>query len=158
MPTQPDGRTESTDQRMDRNFGELLQELRVLQTGTQILAGFLLTLPFQSRFTDLSDYHRVLFLVAIGLAFLTTVLLVGPVSVHRSLFRKHHKATLVSVSHHMARLGLITLGLTMATVLCLIFSVVVSDVAGWAAGTTAVTLFTGLWWALPAWLQSRVAH
>src|SRR5690606_24473953 len=94
-----DDRKESRDERMDRNFVELLQELRVLQTGTQILAGFLMTLPFQSRFPELSDYHRVLFLVAIVLAFLTTVLLVGPVSVHRALFRQHRKADLVRVSH-----------------------------------------------------------
>lgn len=152
-----DTRDESPDQRMDRNFGELLQELRVLQTGTQILAGFLLTLPFQARFEQLPDYHRVLFLIAIVLAFLTTLLLVGPVSVHRALFHQHHKAALVRVSHIFARLGLLTLGLTMATVLCLIFSVVVGDIAGWVAGAVAVTFFGGMWWVLPSWLR-RVAR
>ena len=110
-PTPEDDRGETRDQRMDRNFVEILQELRVLQTGTQILAGFLMTLPFQARFPELSDYLRGLFLVAISLAFLTTVLLVGPVSVHRALFRQHRKHDLVRVSHVMARIGLLTLGL-----------------------------------------------
>lgn len=148
-PHQRDDREESHDQRMDRNFVELLQELRVLQTGTQILAGFLMTLPFQSRFTELSDYHRGLFLVTIVLAFLTTVLLVGPVSIHRALFRQHRKDDLVRVSHVLAHLGLLTLGLTMATVITLIFSVVLGDGAGYAAGGASVVLFGGLWWGLP---------
>lgn len=152
-PSLQDDRGESYDQRMDRNFVELLQELRVLQTGTQILAGFLMTLPFQARFAELSGYHRGLFLVAIVLAFLTTVLLVGPVSIHRALFRQHRKDDLVRVSHVLARLGLLTLGLTMATVITLIFSVVLGDRAGYAAGLGSVVLFGGVWWALPHWLR-----
>jgi O-antigen/teichoic acid export membrane protein len=154
-PHPEDDRGESRDERMDRNFVELLQELRVLQTGTQILAGFLMTLPFQSRFADLSGYHRVLFLVSIVLAFLTTVLLVGPVSVHRALFRQHMKAELVQVSHVMARFGLLTLGMTMATVITLIFSVVLGDRAGYAAGGAAVVVFVAVWWGLPFWLRRQ---
>lgn len=153
-PVPADDRGESHDERMDRNFVELLQELRVLQTGTQILAGFLMTLPFQSRFTELGAYARALFLVAIVLAFLTTLLLVGPVSVHRALFRQHRKDDLVCVSHVLARLGLLTLGLTMATVICLIFTVVLGTTAGYVAGGAAVLLFGGLWWGLPQWMRS----
>lgn len=153
-PTPEDDRGETRDQRMDRNFVEILQELRVLQTGTQILAGFLMTLPFQARFPELSNYLRGLFLVAISLAFLTTVLLVGPVSVHRALFRQHRKHDLVRVSHVMARIGLLTLGLTMATVITLIFSVVLGDRSGWVAGGVCVVLFGGVWWALPLWIRS----
>lgn len=154
--TSGDGdRHESRDERMDRNFLELLQELRVLQTGTQILAGFLLTLPFQARFEELTTYHRVLFLVAIVLAFTTTVLLVGPVSVHRMLFRQHRKAQLVQVSHGLAKAGLFTLGLTMASVLCLIFSVVVGTIAGAVAALLTAAVFGAVWWALPYWMRSQ---
>src|SRR6478735_7521487 len=67
-----DGRDESLAERMDRNWVELLQELRVLQTGVQILAGFLLTLPFQSRFETLDDYQTRLYLANVVLAALTT--------------------------------------------------------------------------------------
>ncbi|GAA5160203.1 DUF6328 family protein [Ornithinimicrobium tianjinense] len=148
-----DDRDESYDERMDRNFVELLQELRVLQTGTQILAGFLMTLPFQSRFTELSQEQRTVFLLAICLAFVTTVLLVGPVSVHRALFRQHRKDDLVRVSHLMARLGLLTLGLTMATVITLIFGVVLDHRAGYLAGAATVVLFGAVWWALPRWMR-----
>ncbi len=148
-------RSESVEERLDRNFDDLLQELRVLQTGTQILAGFLLTLPFQARFEELTAYHRSLFLWAIGLAIFTTVLLVAPVSVHRMLFRRHRKEVLVSASHRLARVGLFTLGLTMATVLCLMVSVVVGDGAGALAAAAAVVVFVLLWWGLPAWLRAQ---
>lgn len=147
------GRHETFDERMDRNWGELLQELRVLQTGTQILAGFLLTLPFQSRFTEIDPGERTLFLVAISLAVLTTVLLLAPVSIHRALFRQHRKERLVRAAHVLARAGLVSLGLTMATVLALIFSVVVGPPAGYAAAAVSAVLFTGLWLVLPAVLR-----
>lgn len=156
QPTRdPEGRDETRDERMDRNFNELLQELRVVQTGTQILAGFLLTLPFQSRFTELTDYHVVLFLVATSLAFLTTVLLVGPVSIHRLLFRQHRKDQVVQVSHQLARVGLVTLGMTLSTVLCLIFSVVLDNTAGWMAAGVAVVTFVSVWWVLPTRTSPR---
>ena len=78
-------RNESAVEKLDRNWMELLQELRVLQTGVQILAGFLLTLPFQSRFETLDDYQTTLYLANVALAALTTALILLPVSVHRRL-------------------------------------------------------------------------
>ena len=83
-----DGRDESRAERMDRNWAELLQELRVLQTGVQLLAGFLLTLPFQARFETLDDYQTRLYLANVVLAALTTATILLPVSVHRRLFRQ----------------------------------------------------------------------
>jgi hypothetical protein len=67
-----DGRRETPAERSDRNWNELLQELRVTQTGVQILTGFLLTLPFQERFEDLDDHQRTLYLILVALAVLTT--------------------------------------------------------------------------------------
>lgn len=150
-----DDRNESRDERLDRNFVELLQELRVLQTGTQILAAFLMTLPFQPRFADLSSEHRIIYLVAVVLAFATTLLLVGPVSVHRALFRQHRKDDLVRVSHVLARLGLLTLGLTMVTAITLIFGVVLGTRSGYVAAGISLVLFGGVWWALPHWLRNN---
>lgn len=149
------GRDETFEERMDRNLNDILQELRVLQTGTQILAGFLLTLPFQSRFPDLSEYDHRLFLVAISLAILTTVLLLAPVSVHRTLFRLHRKDDVVRNAHLLVRLGLFTLGLTMMAVLALIFTVVVSRSAGLVAAGVSGLLFLGTWVVMPAWLRRR---
>ena len=73
-------RHETPAERMDRNWNELLQELRVTQTGVQILSGFLLTLPFQSRFAELDGQQRTIFLVAVALSTIATALLVSPAS------------------------------------------------------------------------------
>lgn len=144
-----DPRNESQAQRDDRNLAELLQELRVAGLGVQILFGFLLSLPFTSRFHELSHFQRGLYLAAILLAAVATALLLGPVAYHRMVFRHNQKEHLVRAANVMAILGLATVGLAvLAAVL-----VVVSFVAGGlpAAIITAflVCLFGGLWFAFP---------
>jgi Family of unknown function (DUF6328) len=83
-----DGRDETETERLDRNWSELLQELRVTQTGTQIITGFLLTLAFKQRFTDLDQFQIDVYLVLVVIAAFTTALGLAPVSLHRSLFRR----------------------------------------------------------------------
>src|SRR3712207_2307676 len=119
------GGEESHQERLDRNWNELLQELRVTQTGVQILTGFLLTLPFQERFEVLDTYQRTLFLVLVAFAVLTTALIVAPVSLHRILFRKHLKSEVVGSGDRLARAGLVALALTIAGAAMLVFDVVV---------------------------------
>lgn len=151
-------RDETPQQQYDRNMSELLQELRVLQTGTQILAGFLLTLPFQSRFEMLTRPQVILFLVATVLAVVTVLLLVTPVSVHRALFHQNNKRRVVGVAHAMARAGVAALGLTMVAVLTLVFSVVLGW--AWAIGAAAVAAvcFVVAWWLVPRrWSRSSRA-
>ena len=120
-------RNETAAERMDRNWNELLQELRVTQTGVQILSGFLLTLPFQQRFATLDDLQRTIFLVAVSLSTVATALLVSPVSSHRLLFRRGAKDTLVTTGDRLAKAGLVALGLTVTTVVLLIFNVVLGE-------------------------------
>src|SRR6478752_6931348 len=90
-----DGRSETVNQRADRNWNELLQEFRVFQTGTQIVAAFLLTLPFQQRFRELPPFDVVVYIVLVLLAVLTTLLALTPVALHRLLFRRRMKERLV---------------------------------------------------------------
>ena len=131
------GRNETREEQLDRNWTELLQELRVLQTGVQILAGFLLTLPFQSRFEDLDDYQVGLYLVDVSLAALTTAFILLPVSVHRRLFRKRLKKTLVTSTDTIAKIALSGAAALSAGTSALVFDVV----AGRAAGITAGLVF-----------------
>ena len=140
---------ESQAERIDRNWNEMLQELRVAQTGVQILSGFLLTLPFQQRFQTLTDAQRSTFLVAFSSAILATCLLVAPVSSHRLLFRKHEKDALVGASNVLAKAGLSALALAVVTVLFLIFSVVAGTTAALLAALAASVIFITLWVALP---------
>ena len=146
-------RDETPAQQEDRNLAEILQEVRVLQTGTQVLAGFLLTLPFQARFVELSEAQTVLFLTATGLAVLTVVLLITPVAVHRSLFHRQLTRRIIAVSHVLVRLGLVTLGLAVAAMCALIFALVLSTTAAvWAGGSVAAVALL-LWGALPLVLR-----
>ena len=150
-----DGRTETANQRADRNWNELLQELRVSQTGTQILTGFLLTIPFQQRFATLDTYQRNLYLVLVLLAVLATALLLTPVSLHRVLFRRRLKPQLVSWGNLFARTGLFVLALVLAGGAMLLFDVVLGRSAGRVVGAAAIVVLFGFWWVLPEVIGRR---
>jgi hypothetical protein len=153
----PDGdeRNETPTERADRNWNELLQELRVTQTGLQILTGFLLTVPFQQRFTELEEHLRVVFLVALGLATLSTAIVVAPVASHRLLFRRHAKPLLVSIADRLTKAGLTTLALTITAVIVLVFGFVAGPAAGIVAGVVALFFFLVQWLLVPMLLLSR---
>ncbi|WP_029287208.1 DUF6328 family protein [Cellulomonas sp. HZM] len=144
-----DGRHETMTERMDRNWSELLQELRVTQTGTQILLGFLLTVPFQQRFGTLDGYQRGMYLVLVSLAALATTLIVAPVSLHRALFRRRLKRELVDVAAWFARAGLVVIALVLAGAVSLLFDVVVSRTAGVVVGVGALAVLVVCWWLVP---------
>ena len=144
-----DGRNETPLEKLDRNWDELLQELRVVQTGVQILAGFLLTLPFQQRFTELEQANRAVFLMAFALAVIATAFLVAPVSAHRLLFRRGQKAWLVNLANTCARLGLLALALAVCAVAFVIFDVVAGTAAAIGASAVALLLFVVNWLVLP---------
>ena len=139
-----DGRDETLDERMDRNWGELLQELRVTQTGTQILTGFLLAVAFQQKFDQLSVGQHRLYLGLIVTAVLTTAVALAPVNLHRALFRRHAKATLVAVSNVLLRLVLLGVALVLGGTVVLIFDVVAGTRVAVAAGVVATLVLVGL--------------
>jgi hypothetical protein len=149
-------RRETPTARLDRNWDDLLQELRVAQTGVQLFTGLLLTVPFQSRFTELTPHQRVLFLVIFGLSVLATGLLLSPVVLHRVLFRQHARGVLVSVGQRCALAGFGALGLAVVGVSGLIFDVVVGGPSGVVAGAVAAVVFAGLWFVGPLLVRGRV--
>jgi hypothetical protein len=148
-------RDETDAERYDRNWSELIQELRVAQTGVQVLAGFLLTLPFSARFAHIGDGHRTVFLVAFSLAVITVGLMIAPVALHRLLFAHHEKDVIVRAGDIYAKCGVTALGLTLVTVVVLIFGVVVDDAAGIVAGVVVFALYAVTWVALPLRLLRR---
>jgi glucan phosphoethanolaminetransferase (alkaline phosphatase superfamily) len=149
------GRNESAIERLDRNWMELLQELRVLQTGVQILAGFLLTLPFQARFETLDDYQTTLYLANVALAALTTSLILLPVSVHRRLFRRHLRAALVSSADRIAKVSLAAVGLLSVGTSALVFDVTAGRAAGLMAGAVLLVVLLILLVYVPSRLRRR---
>lgn len=144
-----DDRHETPTERLDRNWAEILQELRVTQTGIQILTGFLLTVPFQQRFTDLSTDQRAFYLALVLLAAVTTGLMVAPVSLHRMLFRRRAKSALVAEADRMMRVGLVCLALTVSGVVFLVFDVVSTRGIALTASLTLLAGLVGAWFVLP---------
>ncbi|MGH3361781.1 MAG: DUF6328 family protein, partial [Nocardioides sp.] len=118
-------RDETEDERLDRKWADLLQELRVMQTGAQLTAGFLLTLPFTTKFGSLDDFQRTLFLILVLLAALTTAVVITPVAIHRRITGEHVKERLVKAAHRLVGAGLASLGLLVTGIVLLIFDVVV---------------------------------
>jgi len=142
-------RNETPTERLDRNWADLLQELRVIQTGVQLLTGFLLTIPFQSRFADLTSFAQVVYLSTLSASVIATGLLIAPVSLHRILFRRHARRVTVDAAHRLAQIGMVFLGIAIVGVVLLNFDVVVGPTAGIIAAAATVVLLTGLWVALP---------
>lgn len=149
------GREETDGERLDRNYGELLQELRVAQTGVQILFAFLLTIAFQQRFPTLSSAQRALYVTTLVLAAVSAVLFIAPVSIHRIFFRQHLKDELVSFTSRTAAAGLVFLALAMLGSVLLIVDVVSGALAAWLVTAGLAVLFATLWYLVPIRLRSR---
>lgn len=151
----PGTRRETLRERDDRNFQELLQELRVTQTGVQILFAFLLTLAFTERFGELDGVQRATYLVTLVLAVTATVLFTAPAALHRALFRRGAKRLLVEVSSRLVSAGLAVLALSFTGSLLLVVDVIYSRPAGIAAAAGALLLCLGLWGVMPRLLRRR---
>jgi ABC-type multidrug transport system fused ATPase/permease subunit len=147
-------RTGETEQeRLNRNMNELLQELRVSQTGVQILFAFLLTLPFTQRFTEVTSFQRDVYFVTLLLAGAASAFFIAPVSAHRLLFRRKGKAYLIFQSNWMSIAGLACLAVAIVGVILLIADFLFSTAMAVAVGTFFFLLFGVLWYALPlSWL------
>ncbi|MFF4231993.1 DUF6328 family protein [Streptomyces sp. NPDC001820] len=150
------GRDETPEERADRRWGELLQELRVAQTGVQILFGFLLAVAFQPRFATLSASNLTIYTVTVLLGAATTGALIGPVSFHRLLTGQRLKPQTVTWASRLTVLGLFLLLCTMASALLLILRVALDDTLALWLVVGMVVWFLLCWLVLPAW--TRAAH
>jgi hypothetical protein len=146
-------RDETDQERLDRNFGELLQELRVAQAGVQILFAFLLSLAFTQRFHDLTDVQRDIYVVALVAAALAAALFIAPVSWHRLLFRRRRKDELVTAGNRMALAGLAALLISIIAAVLLIVDVVVGPVVAVVVTALVAAWYVLFWYALP--MRSR---
>ena len=142
-------RDESEGERLDRQLAELLQELRVILPGVQVLFAFLLTVPFTARFEDITDTQRGVYVgVLLGTA-LATVLLMAPTALHRLRFRQRRKAQIVEVSHRLTIAGLAVLALAVSAAVFLIVDVVYGRAGGLAAGLSTLAAMTVVWLLIP---------
>lgn len=141
-----DGRNETVNQRMDRNWIELLQELRVTQTATQILFGFLLAVAFQPQFDRMDTFQLIVYLILVVLAATTTSLALAPVIQHRALFRRGQKAKVVQLGHTLVVFALIGVCLTLSGTTLLIFDITVGAPQSWIAGGAVLIIVLVIGW------------
>jgi hypothetical protein len=148
-------RDESDATRIDRNYNEQLQELRVAQAGVQILFAFLLGIAFQQRFESITEFQRVVYISTLICAAVATSLFIAPVAVHRVMFRRYLKDELVEFTGRVAVAGLVFLALAMLGALLLIVDLVVDPIAAGITTGLMALLFGYLWYVLPMRWRSR---
>lgn len=160
VPDEPDAstdsRTEPPYERLDRNWAELLQELRVIQTGTQILTGFLLAAVFQSRFEDLDAFQRDVYLVLVVTSILTTLVGLAPVSLHRVLFRHRAKERIIRFTDYFVQVTLAGVALTVAGIGLLIFDLVLGRAWGIAFAVFILLVVLTIWVFVPRRIRRTV--
>jgi predicted membrane channel-forming protein YqfA (hemolysin III family) len=142
-------RNETELERADRNLAELLQEVRVVQTGVQVLFGFLLAIVFQTRFKDITTFQKADYLVTLLAAVAAAILLMAPTAYHRLLFRQGDKQHLVDVANRLTMIGLAAVGVSMIGVVLLICDTVFNSAIAVAASTLAAAGCLLTWFVLP---------
>ena len=157
-PDAGDGRNETPTERLDRNWTDLLQELRVLQTGVQLLTGVLLTVPFQQRFSEVSSAQRDMYLATVSSAIGAAVMFQAPVSLHRLLFRLHERRETVMLAHRMTLAGIVLLCLALSGASVLVFDIVEGGVAAAIAGSIVAIALITFWAAIPLLRREKVTR
>ncbi|MFF0297927.1 DUF6328 family protein [Kitasatospora sp. NPDC004614] len=145
---------ENPQARADRRLVEMLQELRVLQTGVQIVFAFLLGVAFTPRFAELDDVRQDLYVVVLLLSVVAAAVLATPVALHRGLAHHPDRRRIVKVSARIAQVGLVLLAMALSGAVLLVLAVVLGFPAAVPITAVIALVFAGLWFFLP-WLVRR---
>jgi hypothetical protein len=146
-PDPPAG--DAPEQTINRNWTELVQELRATQIGVQVLIGFLLALPFTNKFNTLDRFEKAAYLVVLSISVAATIAVLAPIAYHRILFRRGLRPWLVERANAIARVGLVLAALTMCGVVFLAFDIAAGKAAGVVASLVAFVGYVGLWLVVP---------
>jgi hypothetical protein len=143
------GREETPEERIDRNLEELLGELRVILPGVQVLFAFLLVVPFNQRFADVSTFQKYLYLGTLLCAAVASACLIAPSIHHRISFRQQDKEHLVLRANRLTIVGGIFLAVAMTGAIWLITGYLFGDLITAIAAATVAVLFIVVWYAVP---------
>lgn len=142
-------RGETAAERMDRHWNEMLQELRVTQTGVQVIFAFLLILPFQQRFQDVDDFSRRLYVVVVCLMAISVVLTLAPVITHRFLYAKHKRDMLLTVADWFTKIAFVMIGVALIGALLLALDMVIDRGVALVVAVVAAVLVLLVWVVVP---------
>jgi O-antigen/teichoic acid export membrane protein len=148
-------RREPEAKRLDRNYNELLQELRVAQTGVQILFAFLLTIPFQNTFSGLSPFQHSVYLATLLAAASAVIMFIAPVATHRMMFRRGMKDRLVALTSRLAMAGLTFLSLAILGAILLVVDVVAARTPAIVDTAVTAAAIATVWVAVPSYFRTR---
>ena len=140
---------EDQSERLDRELIELLNELRVMLPGVQVLFAFLLTVPFSERFASTTTRERVAYYVALAAGALCSILFITPSVYHRVQFRQHDNERLLRLGNAVVIAGTVVLGLGISSAVYFVTGYLVDDAVGLVAGVTTFVILTIMWWGLP---------
>src|SRR4051812_18120182 len=143
-------RDEDEAERLDRELIELLNELRVVMPGVQLLFGFLLTVPFQQRFGDVTDFQKAVYFATLLLTAGSAAFLMAPSAFHRLTFREGQKPYLVNLATRQTIAGMALLALAMVGAVMLLTDVLFGSVVVAVVVAAMASLFAWLWFGL-AW-------
>lgn len=140
---------ETEKERYERNFADLLQELRVAQTGVQILFAFLLTLPFSAGFVRVNQFQKDVYVVSLVTSAAAAAMIIAPVAYHRMLFQRGRKPELVRSAHRLASGGLAFLLVAMVSAVLLITDFILDRWVAWLLSGLTAVWFVLLWAVFP---------
>ena len=143
------GRDETESERLDRNLMELLQELRVAIPGVQVLFAFLLVVPFNQRFPDITNFQKTIYFATLLLATAATAFLIAPTAHHRVQFREQDKERIVLTANRFAIVGLVLLAAAMTGAILLITDMLYKSSTVAIVAAAVALMFLLLWYAVP---------
>ena len=150
MATHPlTGRDETEAERLDRNLQEFLGELRVALPGVQVLFAFLLVVPFNQRFPDITDFQKTTYFVTLLFTAAASVCLIAPTAQHRIEFRRQHKEQILLMANRLAVLGLGCLAVAMTGAILLITDLLYGSTTTWIVTLAVGVAFATLWYLVP---------
>jgi hypothetical protein len=147
---------ETEDERLDRNLGELLGELRVALPGVQVLFAFLLVVPFNQGYGRMTAFDRYVYFATLLATTLASILLIAPTVHHRIEFRRGDRAHLVDSANRLTIAGLVVLALAMTGAILLISNILFGTLAAILTTAALVGTIAAVWYALP--LRRRSAR
>ncbi|WP_433169030.1 DUF6328 family protein [Kribbella sp. CA-247076] len=150
--------SEDEAERLDRHWHELLQELRLAQTGTQILFAFLLSIAFQARFQEADAFTHDVYAATLIASALAVALFLAPVSFHRLIYRQKLRDRMLPIAGHMASAGLVFLVLAMSGGVLLALDVVLSRTLAIVIVAIVLLWFTVFWYVIPAWVRATATE